>query len=156
MAIEVDWGNSSYLILRLINFSRIILYGIALWVQLTLLIELYLGLQVFDVFTVLVPLVLIFVDLMMAKFSRNPFSGFLIVALLVCFVSIYVATITLLPILFSMTIPSLDVYIMRILSLGVFLVSFIEVLMLIYLTRPQEKRDENVWGDDTARTYDPQ
>jgi hypothetical protein len=44
---------------------------------------------------------------------------------------------------------------MLLLSVGVLAVSFIELLMLIYLTRPQEDYDEQVWGE-TIRTYPSQ
>ena len=62
---------------------------------------------------------------------------------------------TIFPIFLFPALITLEGYIMVLLSLGVGLVSFIELLMLIYLTRPQEQKDEDVWGG-TIRTYDAQ
>jgi len=169
VAIEEDvWGSSnysnksssdseskSYFVMRLINFTRIVLYGIAVWVQLSLLIVCFMSGGYCDVFTVLVPLFLILLDMLVIRWSRNPFSQFLAAALVVSVLSIFVAGLTAFPVVIYPVLPTIDEYIMYILSLGVGLVSFIEMWILIYLTRPQEDKSEKIW-DDSERTYDTQ
>lgn len=155
MANDEDVGSNSYFILRFVNFTRIILYGIVVWVQLSLFIVCYMSSMYCDVFTVLVPLFLIFLDMLIIRFSRKPFQYFLVASLLVCVLSLYLVFQTIFPIFLFPALITLEGYIMVLLSLGVGLVSFIELLMLIYLTRPQEQKDEDVWGG-TIRTYDAQ
>jgi len=108
-----------------------------------------------DVFTVLVPMSLIFVDMMVIRWSRNPFKEFKIASLLVCFISFYMAFQTMIPMMLFPALAPLEGRIMYLLSMVIGLVSFIERFTLIYLTRPQEDYEEQPWESE-VRTYDSQ
>lgn len=156
-------GSNSYSILRGVNYSRIVLYGIAIWIQSSLFIACVTSGGYCDIFTILVPIFMVFLDMMMVRSSRNPFSWFLLASLLVSLLSVYMAFQTLFTIIFYrvllpnfyLTPITIEERLMGILSLGVFFVSFIEIMILIYLTRPQEQKDEDVLTG-TTRTYDAQ
>ncbi|TFG97594.1 hypothetical protein E4H12_08235 [Candidatus Thorarchaeota archaeon] len=98
----------------------------------------------------------------MIRSSRNPFSWFLLASLLVSILSVYIAFQTLFTMFFfGLFFPgflpgmaiTIEERIMSILSLGVIFVSFIEIMMLIYLTRPQEEKEVDVFSGN-ERTYE--
>ncbi|TFG31845.1 hypothetical protein EU528_05130 [Candidatus Thorarchaeota archaeon] len=158
MAYEEDFGDigaTSNSILRFANYSRIVFYGIAVWIQLSLFIACRMSLGNCDIMAVLVPLFLVFTDMGLIRWSRNPTKDFMGATLIVSIVSIYLAIRTVSP--YSLINPSftVDQTIMALLSIGVFLVSLIELFMLIFLTRPQERKNETTYSD-TIRTYEAQ
>ena len=142
VAFEEDFGDlgSSNFVLRFVNYSRIVLYGIAVWIQLSLFIPCIMNMGNCDIMTVLVPLFLVFTDMGLVRWSRKPSTEFLIATLLVSIASMYLAIRTVSP--YSLITPSFtfDQTIMALLSIGIFLVSFIELFMLIFLSRPQEQK----------------
>jgi len=70
--------------------------------------------------------------------------------------SLSIAMNTIYPRIILSAFLNLDDFIMVMLGLGVLFVSFIDLLMLIYLTRPQEEQKKDTEWSDTMRTYDAQ
>jgi len=153
---EGSLESNSNIVLKFVNYSRRALYGIAVWVQLSILLVCTLSAGTCDPMTVLVPVFLIFTDMLMITWSRKPFSGFLIVSVVVSIMSLSIAMNTIYPRIILSTFLNLDDFIMVMLGLGVLFVSFIDLLMLIYLTRPQEEQKKDTEWSDTMRTYDAQ
>lgn len=144
----MEEGSKSDFVLRFVNYSRIVLYGILGAVQLSFFIVCFISSGHCNVFAVLVPFVLIFLDAIIIRASRNPFPYFLIASLLVCVLNIGIVYLTVFPIIFYLLIGWHSDYITLILGIGVGIFSFIELITLIYLTRPQEKEEE-VWYEET-------
>lgn len=149
MANNVEEGSKSDFVLRFVNYSRILFYGIIGAIRLPLFILCFMSSGYCNAFVVLVPFVFIFLDAMIIRWRRNPFTYFLLVSLFVCVANIGAVYLTLLPIIFYLVIGWHIDLITSILSIGVGLISFVELMMLIYLTRPQEQRDEDVWNGET-------
>ncbi len=137
MVEEDSLESHSFFVLRLINFTRIVLYGIATWIQLSLFIICKMSSGTCDVMTVLIPLFLLFADMMIIRWSRKPFSDFLTVSILVSIMSNVAAMNTLRPSIYRSIFLNSDEFLMFVLSWGVLLVSFIELMMLIYLIHPR-------------------
>ena len=144
MANQVEEGSKSYFVLRSVNYSRIVLYGILGAVQLPLFILCYVSSGHCNVFAVVAPFVMMFLDAMIIVASRNPFPYFLLASLLICLLNIGIVYLTVFPIIFYLALGLQIDYITLILGIGVGFISFIDLVMLIYLTRPQEKEEE-VW-----------
>ena len=101
-----------------------------------------------DIFIVIVPIVMIFIDVLIIKKGRELqqwyFAGYLIVTIF----SMYVGFIALLNTVLVSMLPSIFIpspialQIMQFLSYGVMIVSFIQMFVLIHLTRPSKLKEE--------------
>lgn len=114
-----------------------------------------------NVFIVLVPPLLIFVDVGMMRWSRELEQWFYLGQLVVSLGFTGVGLMGLFRIIntgflfpsIQLIMPStIDEYIIRIISYGVIIVSLIQVMLLIYLTRPQKLEqivdEEDDWLSD--------
>ena len=151
-----EWESNSFFFLRTLSFARIVLFGIAIVVQLVVLVECYLTIGSCDIFTVLVPPVMIFIDSAMIKRGRELLQWFYAVYLIVTVLSMFVGFIAMIRISFIVGypgfpgFPSIQIitpstiaeHIMRILSYGVIAISFIQMMALIHLTRPSQLKEE--------------
>ncbi|MGY5859556.1 MAG: hypothetical protein RTU63_09310 [Candidatus Thorarchaeota archaeon] len=152
--VDLDPKSTSNVILRVVNISRIILFGIAAVVQMSASLYCYfLSYNNCNVFNALVPLLLLFVDAMIIRLSRDPIPQYLLVRLIVCFIAMGAVFFTVFPMMLFPTLVGLDGRIILFLGVGVGLVSLSEMMTLIYLTRPQEQKKEDVWGGPD-RTFD--
>jgi len=116
-------------------------------VQSVVLIDCYITAAYCDIFAVLVPPLMIFMDVTMIKWGRKLQQWYYMVYLLVSLLSMFVAVGTMFTIIwtgflfpgtFPITPSTIAEQIMRLLSYGVIVISFIQIMMLIYLTSPQK------------------
>ncbi|MHA1289348.1 MAG: hypothetical protein ACTSPB_18325 [Candidatus Thorarchaeota archaeon] len=149
MASNYDVGkkSNSYSILRFVNVTRMLLYGIAIMVQLFIWLDYFGGIGYY-LLSIIVPFIMIIMDILRYQWSKNPFKEYLLVSVFVCLGALGTSMMTVFPlVLFSIfpLVVSFEEYIISLLSLGVIGISVIDLLTLIYLTRPQEQYDEEPW-----------
>jgi len=83
-------------------------------------------------------------------FNRNKdqFKEFYLAAVIVCLIALYVTAASMLPLVFFPYVSSFVAAVIYLMGFGTVIISFIELILLIYLTRPQEDYSEKVWEDD--------
>ncbi len=147
---EGDKGES---LVRLVNFSRVIIYFIAALVQYNLLVDCINTSGNCDLTMVLIPLFLGLWDLAMGLWSLKPSTLFWNIAFLVPVVSLIAAIRTIMSLVFM---PSFTLHetIMLDLSIVVVLVSFIEFYGLRQVTRSWVKKLDQNQSVDEIRTYE--
>jgi len=144
---DVGKKSNSYSILRFVNVTRMLLYGIAIMVQLFIWLDYFGGIGYY-LLSIIVPFIMIIMDILRYQWSKNPFKEYLLVSVFVCLGALGTSMMTVFPlVLFSIfpLVVSFEEYIISLLSLGVIGISVIDLLTLIYLTRPQEQYDEEPW-----------
>ena len=159
------WDSNSFFLLKTISFTRIVFYGIATIIQIFVVVEGFLALGYFDIFRIVVPLVMIFIDAAMIKRGQELKQWFYLGYLVVTFLSILIGFIamTTINLMFGYPgfpgFPYIQIFspstiaesLLRILSYGVIIVSFVQMIVLIYLTRPNkleeqvEVTEEDLW-----------
>ncbi|MHA1135964.1 MAG: hypothetical protein ACTSSE_05700 [Candidatus Thorarchaeota archaeon] len=149
MASNYDVGkkSNSYSILRFVNVTRMLLYGIAIMVQLFIWLDYFGGIGYY-LLSIIVPFIMIIMDILRYQWSKNPFKEYLLVSVFVCLGALGTSMMTVFPLVLFAIFPlvvSFEEYIISLLSLGVIGISVIDLLTLIYLTRPQEQYDEEPW-----------
>lgn len=151
---EEHEGNNGELLVRLVNFSRVLIYFAAAWVQSTVLLECMnsspLGC---DPMIVTVPILLGLLDFVMAIWSVKPSTRFWNIAFLVPLISIVIAINTIAPILAMTSLPVVET-IMLGLSLFVILVSAIEIYALRKVMSSWIQKIDHNFSVDEIRTYD--
>ena len=144
---DVGKKSNSYSILRFVNVTRMLLYGIAIMVQLFIWLDYFGGIGYY-LLSIMVPFIMIIMDILRYQWSKNPFKEYLLVSVFVCLGALVISLLSLFPLVLFLFLPlllSLEEHIIILLSLGVIGISFIDLLTLIYLTRPQEQYDEEPW-----------
>ena len=146
-------GNTGESLVRLVNFSRVIIYITAALVQYNLLIDCINISGNCDLMMVLIPLFLGLWDLVMGLWSLRPSTRFWNIAFLVPVVSLIAAIRTIISLMF---VPSLALHetIMLDLSIVVVLVSFIEFYGLRQVTRSWIRKLDQNQSVDEIRTYE--
>ena len=146
--------NNGELLVRLVNFSRVLIYFAAAWVQSTVLIECMNSIPPqCDFMIVLVPVFLGLWDFAMALWSIKPSTRFWNIAFLVPLVSIAVAINTIAPILVISSLTIVET-IMLGLSVIVILISVIEIYALRKVARFWIRKINRNVSVDEVRTYD--
>lgn len=147
-------GNNGELLVRLVNFSRVLIYFTAAWVQAIVAWEcMNTPYMRCTLMIVVVPLLLGLWDLVMAFWSIRPSTRFWNIAFIVPLVSIAVAINTIAPIL-TMLSPAIVETIMLTLSLLIILVSIIEIYALRKVARSWVRKLNQNASVDEIRTYD--
>lgn len=144
---NVGEKSNSYSILRFVNVTRMLLYGIAIMVQLFIWLDYFGGIGYY-LLSIIVPFIMIIMDILRYQWSKNPFKEYLLVSVFVCLGALGTSMMTVFPLVLFAIFPlvvSFEQYIISLLSLGVVGISVIDLLILIYLTRPQEQYDEEPW-----------
>jgi len=144
---DVGKKSNSYSILRFVNVTRMLLYGIAIMVQLFIWLDYFGGIGYY-LLSIIVPFIMIIMDILRYQWSKNPFKEYLLVSVFVCLGALGTSMMTVFPLVLFAIFPlvvSFEEYIISLLSLGVIGISVIDLLTLIYLTRPQEQYDEEPW-----------
>lgn len=146
-------GNKGESLVRLVNFSRVIIYITAALVQYNLLVDCINTSGNCDLTMVLIPLFLGLWDLVMGLWSLKPSTRFWNIAFLVPVVSIIAAIRTIMSLMFM---PSLTLHetIMLNLSIVVVIVSFIEFHGLRQVTRSWVRKLDQNKSVDEIRTYE--
>lgn len=150
---EYEEGNSGESLVRLVNFSRVLIYIVAALIQFTLLADCITTSGNCDWMIVLVPLFLGLWDFIMGLWSLKPSTRFWNIAFLVPVVSLAVAINTIMPLIF---LPShiLHEIIMLYLSFVIILVSFIEFYGLLQVIKSWNKKLNQNKSVDEIRTYE--
>ncbi|MHA1615601.1 MAG: hypothetical protein ACTSYJ_12210 [Candidatus Thorarchaeota archaeon] len=145
-------GNKGESLVRLVNFSRVIIYIAAALVQFNLLIDCINASGNCDWMIVLIPLFLGIWDFVMGLWSLKPSTRFWNIAFLVPVVSLIAAIRTIMSLVFM---PSLSLHetIMLDLSIVVVLLSFIEFYGLREVTKSWNKKLSLNRPVDEIRTY---
>jgi hypothetical protein len=144
---DVDKKSDSYSILRFVNVTRMLLYGFAIMVQLFIWVD-YFGEIGYFLLSIIVPFIMIIMDILRYQWSKNPFKEYLLVSVFICLGALGITMMSGFSLVLFLIVPSPishGAYIISLLSLGVIGISFIDLLTLIYLTRPQEQYDEEPW-----------
>jgi len=146
-------GNKGESLVRLVNFSRVLIYITAALVQYNLLIYCINTSGNCDLTMVLIPMFLGIWDLVMGLWSLKPSTRFWNIAFLVPVVSIIAAIRTIMSLMFM---PSLTLHetIMLALSIVVVLVSIIEFHGLRQVTKSWNKKLGLNRPVDEIRTYE--
>lgn len=146
-------GNKGESLVRLVNFSRVIIYITAALVQYNLLVDCINTSGNCDLTMLLIPLFLGLWDFVMGLWSLKPSTRFWNIAFLVPVVSLIAAIRTIMSLVFM---PSLTLHetIMLDLSIVVVLVSFIEFYGLRQVTKSWNKKLGLNRPVDEIRTYE--
>ena len=144
---DVDESSKSYSILRFVNVTRMLLYAIAIIVQLFIWLDDFGGIGDY-LLSIIVPLFMIIMDILRYQWSKKPFEEYLLVSVFICLGALGTSMMSLFSLvlfaIYPLALPFVE-NIILLLSLGVIGISFIDLLTLIYLTRPQEQYDEEPW-----------
>jgi hypothetical protein len=144
---DVGKKSNSYSILRFVNVTRMFLYGIAIIVQLFIWVDSFGGIRYYLLSTIF-PFFMIIMDILRYEWSKKPFKEYLLVSVFICLGALGTSMVSSFSLvlfsIFPLALPFAG-YIISLLSLGVLGISFIDLLTLIYLTRPQEQYDEEPW-----------
>jgi len=146
-------GNNGESLVRLVNFSRVIIYIAAALVQFNLLVDCINASGNCDWMIVLIPLFLGLWDFVMGLWSFKPSTRFWNIAFLVPVVSLAVAINSILYLIFLVS-HTLHESILFDLSVIVVLVSFIEFYGLRQVTRSWVKKLDQNQSVDEIRTYE--
>jgi len=141
---QVNNRGTSFYILRFVKVSRIILFGSSIglltYYALPSAIEYYLS-------SIAGPCFIILMDLMMFNRNRDQFKEFYLVTLIICLTALVITIMTFYQFVLLPYISSFYVALFYLLYFGVMGISLIELITLIYLTRPQEDYSEPVWEE---------
>ena len=129
---------------KFVNFSRVLFYFTAAWIQLPLINE--------DAMIVLVPVILAIWDFIMGIWSNEPSTRFWYVSFIVPFISMIVASNTILHLMVALPLSSLGV-ILLLLSLGVFGISLVELNTLRKMTSYWNRNIKQTINAAETRTY---
>jgi len=146
-------GNKGESLVRLVNFSRVIIYIAAALVQFNLLIDCINASGNCDWMIVLIPLFLGIWDFVMGLWSLKPSTRFWNIAFLVPDVSLIAAINTIRSLIFMLSL-TLHETIMLFLSIVVVLVSFVEFYGLRQVTRSWDKKLFPNKSVNEIRTYE--
>ena len=146
-------GNKGESLVRLVNFSRVIIYIAAALVQFNLLIDCINASGNCDWMIVLIPLFLGIWDFVMGLWSLKPSTRFWNIAFLVPVVSLIAAINTIRSLIFMLSL-TLHETIMLFLSIVVVLVSFVEFYGLRQVTRSWDKKLFPNKSVNEIRTYE--
>jgi hypothetical protein len=154
--VSEDRGLVSVLFLRGFSFVRIILFGMLTILSSLALIECYIASGHCNIFTVLSSSSMIVIDIAIIKWGEELQQWYYLGYLLVSLLTMFVAIETMVTIIWSgfifpridLVVPSnLPEQLVRVLSYGVIVISFTQMMSLIYLTSPQ-KLKQNVDEED--------
>ncbi len=146
-------GNTGESLVRLVNFTRVIIYITAALVQYNLLVDCINTSGNCDLTMVLIPLFLGLWDLGMGLWSLNPSTRFWNIAFIVPVVSLIAAINTIRSLIFMLSL-TLHETIMLYLSIAVVLVSFIEFYGLRQVTKSWDKKLFPNKSVNEIRTYE--
>ncbi len=146
-------GNSGESLVRLVNFSRVLIYIIAALVQFDFLVICFNESGNCDWMIVLVPLFLGLWDFVMGLWSMKPSTRFWNVAFLVPVVSLAVAINSIMYLIFLIS-HTFHESVMFGLSIVVVLVSFIEFYGLLQVIKSWNKKLDQNKSVDEIRTYE--
>ena len=146
-------GNTGESLVRLVNFSRVIIYITAALVQYNLLVDCMNTSSNCDLTMVLIPLFLGLWDFVMGFWSLKPSTRFWNIAFLVPVVSLIAAINTIRSLIFMLSL-TLHETIMLFLSIVVVLVSFVEFYGLRQVTRSWDKKLFPNKSVNEIRTYE--
>jgi len=146
-------GNNGESLVRLVNFSRVIIYIAAALVQFNLLVDCMNTSSNCDLTMMLIPLFLGLWDFVMGLWSLKPSTRFWNIAFLVPVVSLIAAINTIRSLIFMLSL-TLHETIMLFLSIVVVLVSFVEFYGLRQVTRSWDKKLFPNKSVNEIRTYE--
>lgn len=150
---EQEERNKGESLVRSVNFSRVLIYTIAAWVQFTLVVDCINTSGNCDWMPVLVPIILGLWDFVMGIWSLKPSTRFWNIAFIVPVISLIVAINTIMPLVFILSL-TLHETIMLYLSIGIILVSFIEFYGLLQVIKYWNKKLNLNKSVDEIRTYE--
>ena len=145
MSVEEYEGYDSESRIRLVNFSRVLMYSTAAWIQIPLASN--------DLMIVLVPVFLGCWDFVMGIWSINPSTRFWNMSFIIPLISTIVAMNTILHLWYSLTLSVFGA-IMFWLSIGVILVSLVEIRTLAITVRIWNWKLDRNTSIDEIRTYE--